>query len=367
MTLSDFDAYRPEHQTRRKKKRDGNRRPGAGRRRGGGDGGREMPMVDDVEFSDSYYGRHIVKAPPWDYKISAYLFLGGLAGGSAMLAAGADAIGFTKLRRNTRLTALAATIAGTGFLIVDLGRPERFHHMMRTFKPSSPMNMGTWVLASFGTTAGVAAATDIDRMTGEKLPIGVLRPISRALEKPAGALAAVLGAPLASYTGALLADTSVPTWNAGKENLSYLFVSSAAMASSGAALIATPTAETRPARAFAALGAASELYFSEKLTEPMHPAEAEPLKTGKPGQRLRWAKRLTIAGGIGAALLSGNRIAAIASGAALATASFLTRSAIMDAGINSTKDPRHVVEPQKARLEARRAQGIVDDSIVTVG
>lgn len=365
MTLSEFDAYRPENEPRRKRKR--NRPPGPGRRRGGGDGGREMPMVDDVEFSDSYYGRPIVKAPPWDYKISAYLFLGGVAGGSAMLAAGADAIGFDTLRRNTRLTALVGTVAGAGFLVLDLGRPERFHHMMRTFKPSSPMNMGTWILAAFGTCAGVAAATDIDRMTGEKLPIGVLRPISRAIEKPAGAIAALFGAPLASYTGALLADTSVPTWNAARDNLSYLFVSSAAMASSGVALVTTPTSQTRPARVFATLGAAAELYFSEKLTEPMHPAEAEPLKTGKPGQRLRWAKRLTLVGGIGAALLSGNRIAAIASGAALATASFLTRSAIMDAGINSTKDPRHVVEPQKARLEARRAQGIVDDSITTVG
>ncbi len=88
MSLSEFDAYRPENEPRRKQKR--NRPPGRGRRRGGGDGTREMPMVDDVEFSDSYYGRAIVKAPPWDYKISAYLFLGGVAGGSALLAAGAD-------------------------------------------------------------------------------------------------------------------------------------------------------------------------------------------------------------------------------------------------------------------------------------
>lgn len=365
MTLSEFDAYRPENEPRRKRKR--NRPPGTGRRRGGADGAREMSMVDDVEFSDSYYGRPIVKAPPWDYKISAYLFLGGVAGGSAMLAAGADVIGFEKLRRNTRLTALAGTVAGTGFLIMDLGRPERFHHMMRTFKPSSPMNMGTWILATFGTGAGVIAAAEVDRMTGEKLPLGPLRKLLHLAETPAGGLAALLGAPLASYTGALLADTAVPTWNAARDNLSYLFVSSAAMASSGVALMATPTTQTRPARVFATVGAASELYFSEKLTEPMHPAEAEPLKTGKPGQKLRWAKRLTIVGGIGAALLSGNRIAAIASGAALTGASLLTRLAIMDAGINSTKDPRHVVEPQKARLEARRAQGIVDDSITTVG
>lgn len=365
MSLSEFDAYRPADEPRRKKKRD--RPAGKRRRRGGGDGAREMPMVDDVEFSDSYYGRPIVKAPPWDWKISAYLFVGGVAGGSALLAAGADAAGLEKLRRNTRITALAGTVTGAGFLILDLGRPERFLHMMRTFKPSSPMNMGTWVLGGFGTLAGVAAAYEVDQATGEKLPLGPLRPVLRWAEKPSGILAAIVGAPLASYTGALLADTSVPTWHAAKENLSYLFVSSAAIASAGVAMITTPTAQTRPARAFATIGTAAELYFSEKLTEPMHPAEAEPLKTGRAGKKMRWAKRLTIAGGIGAALLGRNRWAAAASGAALATASALTRMAVLEAGIDSTKDPRHVVEPQKARLEARRAQGIVDDSITTVG
>lgn len=365
MSLSEFDAYRPADEPRRKKKRD--RPAGKRRRRGGGDGAREMPMVDDVEFSDSYYGRPIVKAPPWDWKISAYLFVGGVAGGSALLAAGADAAGLEKLRRNTRITALAGTVTGAGFLILDLGRPERFLHMMRTFKPSSPMNMGTWVLGGFGTLAGVAAAYEVDQATGEKLPLGPLRPVLRWAEKPSGILAAIVGAPLASYTGALLADTSVPTWHAAKDNLSYLFVSSAAIASAGVAMITTPTAQTRPARAFATIGTAAELYFSEKLTEPMHPAEAEPLKTGRAGKKMRWAKRLTIAGGIGAALLGRNRWAAAASGAALATASALTRMAVLEAGIDSTKDPRHVVEPQKARLEARRAQGIVDDSITTVG
>lgn len=365
MTLSDFDSYRPAHEPRRNKKR--NRQSGSGRRRGGGDGAREMSMVDDVEFNDSYWGRPIVKPPPWDDKISAYLFLGGIAGGSAMLAVGAQAVGLDVLRRNTRLTALGATIGGTGFLILDLGRPERFLHMMRVFKPSSPMNMGTWILGAFGSAAGVLAAIEVDQMTRQKLPLGPLRTVLRWIDKPTGAIAAFFGAPLASYTGALLADTAVPTWNAARDNLSYLFVSSAAMASSGVAMITTSTAQTRPARVLATIGAAGDLYFAEKLTEPMHPAEAEPLHSGNAGKKLRWAKGLTIAGGIGAALFGRNRVAAIASGAALATASLLTRTGVLEAGIESTKDPRHVVEPQKARLEARRAQGIVDDSITTIG
>src|SRR5699024_10324065 len=116
------------------------------------------------------------------------------------------------------------------------------------------------------------------------------------------ATAALLGAPLSSYTGALLADTAVPTWHASKDNLSYLFVSSAAMASSGIAMVTTPTKQTRPARALATISTAADLYFSHKLTEPMHPAEAEPLHTGRPGKRLSWSPILGIAGGTGAEL-----------------------------------------------------------------
>lgn len=365
MTLSEYDSYRPEHEPKRKRRR--NRPPGQRRRSVGDDGSREMPVVADVEFSDSYYGRPIVKAPPWDDKISAYLFLGGIAGGSAMLAAGAHAVGLDQLRRTTRFTTLAATGLGAGFLVLDLGRPERFLHMMRTFKPSSPMNMGTWILGGFGMGAGVVAAIEVDNMTGRRLPLGPLRPLVHSLEIPAGLFAALLGAPLASYTGALLADTAVPTWNAAKDNLSYLFVSSAAMASSGVAMMLTPPDQTRPARAFASVGAVAELYFAEKLTQPMHPAEAEPLRTGRAGTKLRWAKRLAIAGGLGAALLGRNRVAAIASGAALAAASLLTRSGVLEAGLESVKEPHRVIEPQKARLAARRAQGIFDDSITTAG
>ena len=43
-------------------------------------------MVPDVEFS-SYYGRPVVKPAPWGHEIGAYLFLGGVAGGSGLLAA----------------------------------------------------------------------------------------------------------------------------------------------------------------------------------------------------------------------------------------------------------------------------------------
>ena len=92
-------------------------------------------MVPPAEFR-SYYGRPIVKAAVWHHDIAAYLFTGGLAAGSALLAAGADATGRDVLRRAGRITALGAVVASSYFLINDLGRPARFHHMLRVAKPN---------------------------------------------------------------------------------------------------------------------------------------------------------------------------------------------------------------------------------------
>ena len=188
-------------------------------------------MVEDVEFS-SYYGRPIVKAPPWGDEISLYLFLGGLAGGSSLLGLGAQFSDRPVLRIATRLTAITATGIGGAALVADLGRPERFLNMMRVFKVSSPMSMGTWILSGFGVGSGVLAAIEVDRLTGEqRLPLGPLRRLLHAMETPAALESALFATPLAAYTGALLGDTAVPTWNAaGRNGLSYVFVSSAAVA-----------------------------------------------------------------------------------------------------------------------------------------
>src|SRR5699024_2674330 len=121
MTTSPYDAYRPPDGDRRRRRgRGGDGRGGArgaggrGGRRGGrgglargAAGGREMPPGEDGEFTSSS-GRPIVKAPPWGDETAAYLFLGGLAGGSALLGLGAQLTDRPALRSRTRLTALAA-------------------------------------------------------------------------------------------------------------------------------------------------------------------------------------------------------------------------------------------------------------------
>lgn len=416
MSISEYDSYRPPEPEggRRKRRRGGRGGPsGPGGRRGGGwknrgaEGNREMPMVEDVEFTP-YYGRPIVKAPPWGDEIALYLFLGGLAGGSSLLGLGAQFTDRPGLRIGTRMTAITATGVGGAALVADLGRPERFINMMRVVKVSSPMSLGTWILSCFGVGSGVTFAVELDRVTGEKLlPLGPLRKLLHAMETPAALESALFATPLAAYTAVLLGDTAVPTWNAaGRNGLPYVFVSSASLAAGGAAMALSPVREAGPARLLSLMGAAGDIVAMNRMKTRMHPAEVDPMEDGEPGHKLHRAEKLLIAGAVGVAAVevgarvfakklgAGGSAGAIAdavgtvagssvsgkrswktravlrglsvvSGAALAAASAYTRFGVLEAGIESTKDPRHVVEPQRARLEERRAAGITDDSITT--
>ena len=363
MTTSEFDSLRPPEPAGGRRR--GRKRPGGGRvRQGGADGSREMPMVPDVEFT-SYYGRPVVKPPPWGEEIPLYLFLGGVAGGSGVLAAGAQLTKRPVLRRNSRLAAIAAVGLGGVALVLDLGRPERFLNMLRTVKLTSPMSIGSWILSAFSAGAGVLAAIEVDRMTGRRLPLGPLRRLLPVVDVAAGLWTAAFGPPLAAYTAVLLADTAVPTWNAAREELPFVFISSASLAAGGLAMITSPVEETGPARHLAVLGAVGEVIATKAMHRRMDPTVAETLHHGPAGTMLKWSEALTVAGGLGALLAGRHRVIAIASGVTLLAASALTRFGVFEAGIHSTKDPKYTIEPQKRRLAARRAAGVTDDSITT--
>ncbi|OBK21493.1 NrfD/PsrC family molybdoenzyme membrane anchor subunit [Mycobacterium asiaticum] len=355
MSTSEYDSLRPPEPA------GGKRRRGKGRRRRD-----ESLMVPEAEFT-SYYGRPVVKPAPWGHEVGAYLFLGGVAGGSGLLAAGAQLTGRPTLRRNARLSALAAVALGAVALVKDLGRPERFVNMLRTVKLTSPMSLGSWILSAFSAGAGVAAVSELDRLTGERAPLGPLRPVLRAVEGPAGLEAALFAAPLAVYTAVLLSDTATPTWNAAYRDLPFVFVSSASLAASGLAMITTPVAEAGPARKLAVIGAVCDLVSARVTEHRMDPVTAEPLHQGTPGRMLEWSERLAAAGGLGALLGGGHRATAALSGLTLLAASALLRFGFFEAGKESARDPRYTIEPQKRRLAARRAAGVTDDSITTGG
>lgn len=303
-----------------------------------GNGQPPAPAADPAR--DSYYGQPILNAPVWRADIPAYLFLGGLAGASSVLAAGAQATRRPALARGAKLGALGAIVASLGALIHDLGRPSRFLNMLRVFKPSSPMSVGSWILAAYAPAAGIAAASDVT---------GLLPAVGGA----ATGGAALLGPAVASYTAALIADTAVPAWHDGHRELPFVFVGSAASAAAGWGLLTAPTREAGPARRLAALGAMTELTASQLLERRVGPVVVEAYREGMPGRLMKLSKALTAAGSLGA-LLPGRRSrrAAAASGAALLAASACTRFAIFHAGMASARDPRHTVLPQRERRSA---------------
>ncbi|AIG64379.1 nitrite reductase [Corynebacterium atypicum] len=352
-----FDSYRPPVEPRKKRKR---KDPG---RMGGG----KDSMVGTFRF-ESYYGKPVVKAPPWEAPIPIYLALGGLAGGSSLLAVGALATGRKKLLRNTRIAAIGAGAIGSLALVADLGRPERFLNMFRVFKLSSPMSIGSWILGAFSACAGLGVLGEVDDLLGRKIPLPkFVRKLIHKVAGPATVGAGVFGAPLAMYTSVLLGDTSVPTWNAAKERLPFVFVSSGAMAASGMAMLTTPVEEAKPARILGITGAACDLLAMQAMEKRMDPVAAEPLHEGDPGALLKWSELAAITGAV-ATLVAGRwRLPAAAAGASMVAASVLTRFGIFGAGIESVKNPRYTILPQKRRLAERRACGEVGNSITTAG
>lgn len=369
--MAEFDSFRPPEEPRGPRRRGGG--PGSGTGYPGGPRGKkqrrgEELMVPKAQFEqyDSYYGKPIVKFPPWEWPIAGYLFLGGVAGGSALLSLGAGATGNRELQRNTRLTAFAAAGVGSGFLILDLGRPERMLNMFRVFKISSPMSVGSWILGAFGSTSAIAAAAEVDELTAQRLALpGAARSLLQWAATPAGVAAGILGAPLAVYTAVLLGNTSVPMWQDAHKELPALFVSSAASAASGAALLTTSTGNAGPARALAVAGAAADVAASRRMEANLTAPLGETVRTGKAGRLLKAAEACVIAGGAGALLAGRNRAAAALSGAALMAGSCLTRFGVIQAGRQSTEDPKYVVEPQRQRLARRREAGQTGDSITT--
>jgi hypothetical protein len=304
----------------------------------------EAPAVE-AGAGTSYYGLPILNQVTWETRdIGGYLYLGGLAGASSVLAAGAELTGRPVLARATKVTALGAVGVSLLALVHDLGRPARFLHMLRVFKPSSPMSVGTWLLSVYGPVAGIAAAADVARVlprTGRAAALG----------------ASVLGPAVASYTAVLISDTAVPAWHDAYREMPFLFVGSGATAAAGLGMLAAPVHEAGPARRTALLGAVLEVGAGRLLQHRLGMV-AEPYEQGRSGRLVRAGEIGTAVAALAAQALGplrGRRARAASAlcGAGLMTSSALTRFGVFLAGKASAADPRYVVEPQRARIAGR--------------
>lgn len=191
----------------------------------------------------------LLKSADWPLLIDLYFFLGGIAGGAFVIATIAHLFGGKKNREVVKIgyyLALLALIPGPIFLIVDLGMPSRFLHMLMVpkpaltigmdainlgsihIKPFSPMNLGSWALTGLGLFAFLAALSVFleDAKPGRDLS---------SFRTTVGVIGGFFGFFLAAYPGVLLGATARPLFQNGKF-LGALFL--AVGATTGAAAIA---------------------------------------------------------------------------------------------------------------------------------
>jgi hypothetical protein len=279
----------------------------------------------------SYYGRPVIKEPVWKPEIPFYFFTGGLAGASAALAFGAQLTGNEPLARRAWLNALAGATASPLLLISDLGVPARFLNMLRVFKVTSPMSVGSWILSAFGGTTALATAHAFGLVNG-----------FGAAAQPA---AAVLGLPMTTYTAALVANSAVPVWSATRHELPFVFAGSSLATAGGAALMTTAPRHAAPARRIAIAGAVIE-GAATQLMERRHELLAEPYSEGTAGRFGNLAKACTVAGAGLVAFAGRRRAGALAGGALLVAGGVLERWMVFKAGFQSAQDPKYTILSQ---------------------
>jgi formate-dependent nitrite reductase membrane component NrfD len=170
--------------------------------------------------------------------------------------------------RRCRWTGAVAGGIGSALLIHDLGRKERFLFMLRVFRATSPMSIGSWVLAA-ATPLSAASAV----LTG--------RP-----GRLAGLGAGLLGLPLATYTAVLLGTTAVPLWNETRRSMPFLFGGSAvASLASLFELMSLDRRERAIMFRFGTAGRVAELVGSAVFEHEARrsPGVARPLRDGLSG------------------------------------------------------------------------------------
>ena len=153
-----------------------------------------------------YANGPVTKAPDWHGLVAWDLLFNNLTTGLFLVAATSELAApavFAPVARVAYPVALVLLLTDLMFLVLDLGDPLRFHHMLRVFKPSSPMSLGTWCLTVYSLPLTVAAALSLIPEGGKNLEW--VRRTSVVL----GILPA-LGS--AVYKGVLLSTNAQPGW-----------------------------------------------------------------------------------------------------------------------------------------------------------
>lgn len=185
----------------------------------------------------------------WGLPVALYLFVGGMAAAAFYVGVFADLFSRGKLRDIARLSSyvvLIPTVIGLLMLVIDLGQPLRFWHLMFqfnpttriVFEPGSVMSWGVWILVVFSCLCGVAYPLFwlAEEKFARNMPVLPALAGREKVRKTLGVLGLPFAMGVAAYTGVLLSATSVPVW-ATTPILPVLFIISATSTGLAAILV----------------------------------------------------------------------------------------------------------------------------------
>lgn len=299
-------------------------------------------LPEPQRLDPSYYDRPLLNEPVWEWAIPTYYYVGGLTGAALVLGAAVQLTGagrFKRLIRRCRVIGFAGASLSAALLIRDLGVPSRFFNMLRVFRPTSPMNMGAWILSGVGATSAPAA------LFGGRG--GQLGKVGNGF----GIASGFFGIGLATYTGVLIANTAVPVWQESRRVLPVLFGSSA-IASVGSLfeLCEQSAPERRVTKTFGAAGQALELVAGLVMEKQASTVTrvGRPLRRGLSGAMWRTAELLTAGSLILSLQRNKSRGQRVTAGLLGTAGSLLLRFAVEHAGVASARDARASFHQQRA-------------------
>ncbi|HLG99382.1 MAG TPA: NrfD/PsrC family molybdoenzyme membrane anchor subunit [Bryobacteraceae bacterium] len=314
--------------------------------------GRRKPATHagQIPAGPAYYDLPMLKKPVWSIDIPLYYFVGGAAGAALVLGAAVQVRnepGLRELARDCHWIGIAGSTLGAGFLIHDLGVPSRFLNMVRVFRPTSPMNIGAWILGGAAPTA-IATGLLINR-PGWLGAIGEI----------AGYLSGLFGAGLTGYTGVLVANSAIPVWQQARQWMPVLFVaSSIASAGSLLSLVYDNPAANRVTFLFGTAGRLAELAAAHRVEKSAAalPKVNQPLHSGATGVLWKAATGLAAASLVLSVVpgkSSGRRKLA---GLLGTLGSLAMRFAVHYISNASARDPRASFHQQRARMSSVAGQ-----------
>jgi formate-dependent nitrite reductase membrane component NrfD len=286
------------------------------------------------ERRTDYYGLPLLKEPVWVWSVPAYFYVGGVSGGSALLAALLHRKkGYRSLSSWCRRFAFLGSTVGPGLLTWDLGKMWRFVYMLRVFRPSSPMSIGSWTLAKTGLLSTISLLLG-RRKAGRPFAIGT----------------AAGGLMLAGYTGVLLGNTANPLWQGRRRMLPVLFTASSVASTAGALeMLDLNKREERVVRTFGLIGKIGELA-SMKVMEherSIHPEAAKGMQEGKGGALWKSAEALVTAGIVLSLIPGSASWKRKLSGTCTTIGAVCLRFALLESGKQAARDPQALFTSQR--------------------